>query len=208
MKRTTTGIVLAASLTIAISSFAGTQATNTNVVSPTVQLSANIVDAVQLTLVQGASGTACALAAGALPPDYTMHCGTVDALAISNVACGNKYTPAQTGADAIYYTDYQLKPLFASQPSSANPTIKAYVSSNFALANISVVRDTANSAVAPAANGFSAMSTNVAAQDTVATGVASGTPLTRYIGVDIAPTNGAGLTGSPSATITFTLTVN
>jgi hypothetical protein len=208
MKRIITVIVFAATVTIAMSSFAGTSATNTNVVSPSVQLSANIVDAVQLTLVQGASGTACAIGAGAAPPDYTMSFGTVDALAINNGACGNKYTPAQTAADAIYYTDYQLKPVFASQPSSANPTIKAYVSTNFTFANISVVRDTANSAAVPAANGFSAMSTNVAAQDTIATGVASGTPLTRYIGVDIAPTNGAGFAGAQTATITFTLTVN
>jgi hypothetical protein len=207
MKRT----LLAISVTLlmmASFSFAGTQATNTNVVSPTLQVSATIVDAVQLTVVQGASGTACAVGNGGAPPDYTMSFGTVDALAINNGACGSKFTPAQTGTDAVYYTDYQLKPVFTSQPSTANPTIKAYVSTNFANANVKIVRDTANSAAAPAANGFSAMSTNVAAQDTIATAVATGAAITRYIGVDIAPTNGAGLTGAQSATVTFTLTVN
>ena len=188
--------------------FAATQATNTNAVSPTAQVSATIVDAVQLTLSQGASGTACTINNGANPPDYAMSFGTVDALAISNASCGQKYTPAQTGADAVYFTDYQLNPVFTSQPSSTNPTIKAYVSTNFANANIKLVRDTANSAAVPAANGFSALSTNSGAPDTIASAVASGTPLTRYVGVDIAPTNGAGLTGAQSATITFTLTVN
>src|SRR4051812_25769330 len=182
-------------LTMASYSFAATQATTTNVVSPTLQVSANVVDAVQLTLAQGASGTACAIGAGA-GADYAVSFGTVDALAINNGTCGQKYTPAQTTADAIYYTDYQLNPVFASQPNTANPTIKAYVSTNFTHANVSIVRDSANSAAAPAANGFAAMSTAAGAQDTIASAVASGTPLTRWIGVDIAATNGAALTGA------------
>lgn len=207
MKRTSLAI-LSTLLMMASTTFAGTSATNTNVVSPTLQISATIVDAVQLTVTKGASASACAIANGGAPPDYTMSFGTVDALAVNNGACGQKYTPAQTTADAIYYTDYTLNPLFASQPSVANPQISAYVSTPFATANITVVRDTANSAAAPAANGFSAMSTNVAAQDAIATAVASGTPLTRYIGVDIAPTNGATMPGAKTATVTFTLTVN
>lgn len=188
--------------------FAATQATNTTAVSPTAQISATVVDAVQLTLSQGASGTACAISAGANPPDYAMSFGTVDALAISNATCGQKYTPAQTGADAVYFTDYQLNPVFTSQASTTNPTIQAYVSTNFSHANVKLVRDTANSAAVPAANGFTALSTNSGAPDTLASAVATGTPLTRYIGVDIAPTNGASLTGAQSATVTFTLTVN
>ena len=208
MKRTTLAI-FATLLLMACTSFAATQATNTNVVSPTLQISATIVSAVQLTLTQGASGTACAITPnGGGNPDYTMSFGNVDALAITAGACGQRYTPALTGGDAVYYTDYQLNPLYASQANTANPTISAYVSSAFGSANIKVVRDTANSAAAPAANGFSLMSTAVGAQDTIASAVASGTPLTRYIGVDIAPTNGAGVTGAKTATVTFTLTVN
>jgi hypothetical protein len=208
MKRTSLAI-LATLLTMASTTFAGTSATNTNVVSPTLQVSATIVSAVQLTLTQGASGTACAITPNAGGnPDYTMSFGTVDALAITAGACGQRYTPAQTGTDAVYYTDYQLNPVYASQANTANPLITAYVSAPFGTANIKIVRDTANSAAAPAANGFSAMSTNNAAQDTLASAVASGTPLTRYIGVDIANTNGAGVTGLKQATVTFTLTVN
>ena len=206
MKRITIAILVTL-LMMASYSFAATQATNTNTVSPTLQVTATIVDAVQLTLTQGTSGTACTVSAGG-STDYSMSFGTLDALAINNATCGQKYTPAQTGTDAVYYTDYKLNPVFTSEPNTANPTISAYVSTNFTHANVKVVRDTGNSAAAPAANGFSAMSTNSGAPDTIASGVASGTPQTRWIGVDIAATNGANLTGAQSATVTFTLTVN
>ncbi|HVH86901.1 MAG TPA: hypothetical protein VM912_09260, partial [Terriglobales bacterium] len=86
MKRKSLAI-LATLLTMASTSFAATSATNTNTVSPTLQISATIVDAVQLTLTKGASASACAIANGGAPPDYTMSFGTVDALAISAGAC-------------------------------------------------------------------------------------------------------------------------
>ena len=206
MKRTSLAI-LATLLMMASTTFAATSAQGTNAVSPTLQVSANIVSVVELTLTQGTSGTACGLGAPGAT-DYQMDFGTVDALGINNALCGQKFTAAQTGTDAIYYTDYQLTPGFASQPSAANPQITAWVSAPFATANIKIVRDTANSAAAPAANGFSAMSTNNLAQDTIASAVASGTALTRYIGVDIANTSGANVTGVKTATVTFTLTVN
>ena len=205
MKRTVLAI-LATLLTMAATSFAATSANSTNSVSPTLQVSANVVSVVQLTLTQGTSGTACGLGTPGAT-DYQMDFGTVDGMAISNGSCGQKFTPAQTGTDAIYYTDYQLTPVFASQPSAANPQITAYVSTPFAVANLKIVHN-GNSGAAPAANGFSAMSTNNLAQNTIANAVASGTALTRYIGVDVANTNGAGLTGAQSATVTFTLTVN
>jgi hypothetical protein len=48
-----------------------------------------------------------------------------------------------------------------------------------------------------------------ASADTIgAAGVVSGTALTRFIGVAVAPVNGAGaVTGAQTATVTFTLTV-
>ena len=207
MKRTILA-VFATLLTMASYSLAGTTATNNNKVSPTVQFSANIVDAVVLTITKGSTGTACTIGAGTTT-DYAVDFGTVDALAINNGACGQKFTPAQTGSHAVYYTDYTLNPVYASQPNTANPTISAYVSTNFGAANIKIVRDTNNSSSAPAANGFSALSTNSGSPDTIASAVASGTPQTRWIGVDLDPSqNGSGLTGAQTATVTFTLTVN
>ncbi len=71
MKRTSLAI-LATLLMMASTTFAGTSATNTNVVSPTLQISATIVDAVQLTVTKGASASACAIANGGAQPYYTM----------------------------------------------------------------------------------------------------------------------------------------
>jgi hypothetical protein len=198
--------VCAALLFTSAFSQAATQATNTNTVAPTLRITATITDAVQLTLTQGSAGTSCVVNTGA-GTDYAMDFGTVDALAINNPTCGSRYTPTQTGSDAVYYSDYKLNPSFTSQPNTTGPTIAAYVSTNFSHANVKIVRDTNNSSATPAANGFTTMSTNSGSPDTLASAVASGTPLTRWIGIDIAPTNGAALTGAQTATITFTLTV-
>jgi hypothetical protein len=51
------------------------------------------------------------------------------------------------------------------------------------------------------------MSTNAGSQTSLASNATSGAALTRYLGVSVAPTNGSGLTGADSATITYTLTV-
>jgi len=204
MKRMTQ-VIFAALLMMASTAFAATQATGTNSVAPTLQVSATIQSAVQLTLSTGVGAGSCAVSAGTTT-DFKMDFGNVDGLAINNGLCGSKYTPAQTAGNAVYYTEYQLTPRFTSQ-STSNNTITAYVSSNFSLANVSIVRDTNNSAAVPAANGFSAMSTNSASPDTIVTNATSGTALSRYVGVSIANSNGAGLTGATSATVTFTLTV-
>src|SRR5260370_1225258 len=83
------------------------------------------------------------------------------------------------------------------------------VSPTFALTNIAIVRAPAATSPAPRASAasFATMSTAVGAQDTIANAAdmtAAGNPgtMTRFIGVSIAPTNGAGLTGLTSATVT------
>jgi hypothetical protein len=184
-----------------VNAFAATQATNTNTVSPTLVVNVTVQDAVSLTL---ATGTQCTINDPGTGGDYDVNLGTVDALAITAPACGSKFAPTTPGTtNAAYYTDYTVTPIFTSQAASTN-TITAYVSSNFAKANLSIVQ--ANAAPATIA-ALTAMSTNVAAQTNVATNAASTTPLTRYVGVSVAPTNGAALTGADSAIITYTLTV-
>ncbi len=182
------------------SAFANTQATNTNTVSPTLKVNVTVQNAIQLTL---STGTMCAVTAGS-GTDYAVSFGNVDALAINNASCGNKFAPTTPGTtNAAYYTDYQVTPIFTSQAVSTN-TITAYVSSNFAKASLSVVQSTASPATIA---NLTAMSTSVGSQTNVATNATSGTALTRYVGVSVAPTNGAGLTGADAATITYTLTV-
>lgn len=195
-------------LVAAPAAFAGTQGTNTNTVSPTLQVSINIQKAVRLTLSTGtAAVTHCAVVNNGGNPDYTMNFGTGDALGINAGNC-NLFGPTNPGVDsAIYWSDYNLTPVFTNQ-STTNNTITAQVTTNFTAANASVVRDSANSSTVPAnAAAFTAM--GVAAADTIATNLPNGQATTRFIGVAIAPTNGAGtLTGAQSATVTFTLTVN
>ena len=191
---------------------AQTQATNTNKVSPTLQVSANVQKAVQLTLSTGTvAASHCAVAAGS-GTDYSMNFGTVDGLGINTGNC-NKFSPTTPGvSNAVYWSDYQLTPMFTGQSVSTN-TITAQVTTTFGgvangTSNLIIVRDAANSSALPvSAASFSNMGS--ASADTIATNAANGTALTRYIGIAVTPANGASvLTGNQSATVTFTLTVN
>jgi hypothetical protein len=196
-------------MALSTAAFAGTTAVNTNTVSPTLQISATIQKAVQLTLSTGtAAVTHCTVTATGGTPDYTMNFGTVDALGINAGNC-NKFNPAAPGVDnAIYWSDYNVTPIFTSHTAITGTVITAQVTTNFGVSNIFVVRDSANSSTVPAsAAAFTALGTATA--DTIAgPGVASGTALTRFIGVAVKPDNGATVgTGAQSATVTFTLTV-
>jgi hypothetical protein len=207
VKRTTLAI-LAIIVMIASTSFAATQAANVATIAPTMTVSATIQKAVSLTLSTGTSTAShCAVSAGG-SSDYAMDFGTVDALAINNGGC-NKFAPVTPGStNAIYWSDYNLLPVFSSHTSASGTTITAQVTSNFAASNIFIVRDSANSSTVPTAAGqFIAMGTSSA--DTIgAAGVVSGTSLTRFLGVAVTPANGAGVqTGAQTATVTFTLTV-
>lgn len=212
MKRMTIA-TLATLLMVASTSFAATQVAGAGAtsVAPTLQISATIQKAVSLTLSTGNTGgiSHCTVTPNGGNPDYTMDFGSVDALGINAGNC-NQFKPATPGVtDAIYWTDYQLTPIYTSHRTFSGTTITAQVTSDFAAPkNIVIVRDTANSAAVPAGVGsFSAM--GVGAADTIgAAGVVSGTALTRYVGVEITPANAAGvLQGAQSATVTFTLTV-
>jgi hypothetical protein len=196
-------------MALSTAAFAATTAVNTNTVSPTLQISATIQKAVQLTLSTGtAAVTHCAVTPTGGTPDYTMNFGTVDALGINAGNC-NKFNPAVPGTDnAIYWSDYNLTPIFTSHTAISGTTVTAKVTTDFGVTNIFVVRDSANSSTVPAgAASFTAVSTGT--PDTiVGPGVTSGTAVTRFIGVAVKPDNGATVaTGAQSATVTFTLTV-
>ena len=201
--RTKTTFLLILMMFAAGSALAATSANGTNTVSPTLVVNVTVAKAIQLTLATGSLGTTpCAVTPAS---DYSMTFGTVDALGITAPTCGARFTPTTPGVTpAAYYADYKITPVFTSQTVSTN-TITAYVSTNFAKANLSVVQ--ANSLPASIA-GLSAMSTSSGTQTAVGTANGtSGTAQTAYIGVQIAPTSGAGLTGADSATVTYTLTV-
>lgn len=204
-------VVAALALATSTGAFAATNAVNTNTVAPTLNVTANVQSAVSLTLSAGTSAapTHCVVTPGAGSPDYTMDFGTVDALGINNGNC-NKIAPATPGtSNAIYWSDYTITPVYTSQASISNTTVTAQVTTDFATSNVFVVRSaTATSSTVPAvATDFAAMGTGSA--DTIgAAGVASGTALTRFIGIAVKPTNAATDAGAKTATVTFTLTVN
>src|SRR5215813_4148560 len=162
-------IVILALMAFTTAAFAGTQATNTNTVSPTLQISANVQKANRLTLSTGTAATPhCTVTATGGTPDYTMNFGTVDALAINAPTCGSVFAPAVPGTDsAIYWSDYNLTPVFTGQ-STSNNTITAKVSTNFTAVDVDIVRDAANSSTVPTAAGqFTAVSTGT--PDTIVT---------------------------------------
>jgi len=214
MKRITLAIATMA-LMMASTAFASTQAANAATVSPTMNMSATIQKAVSLTLSTGATAgiSHCTITAAGGSPDYSLDFGTVDALGINAGNC-NKFNPATAGVnDSIYWSDYQLLPVYTSHKVFAGTTVTAQVTTDFAAPhNVFIVRDTSSSNAAtvttPSGVGnFTALST--ASADTIgASGVVSGTALTRFIGVDVTPANAANvLQGAQTATVTFTLTV-
>jgi len=214
MKRITLAIATMA-LMMASTAFASTQAANAATVSPTMNMSATIQKAVSLTLSTGATAgiSHCTITAAGGSPDYSLDFGTVDALGINAGNC-NKFNPATAGVnDSIYWSDYQLLPVYTSHKVFAGTTVTAQVTTDFAAPhNVFIVRDTSSSNAAtvttPSGVGnFTALST--ASADTIgASGVASGTALTRFIGVEVTPANAANvLQGAQTATVTFTLTV-
>lgn len=184
--------------------FAATQATNTNTISPTLKINVTVQDAIQLTLSTSAIAGSCVINAGG-GADYNVSFGTVDALGINPATCGSLYAPTTPGVtNSAYYSAYVLTPVFTSQAVTTN-TVKAFVSTNFAKANLSVVYSTA----APAGIGsLNAMGVGAGAANTLLTNAVSGTAQTQYVGVEVAPTNGsATYVGADSAIVTYTLTV-
>lgn len=199
------GLAVLALVAVATPAFAATTAVNASTVSPTLVVSVTVQKAIGLTLSQGASGGACAVTTAS---DYSMSFGNVDALGINTPACGAKFNPTTPGSTAAaYYSDYMLTPSFTNQ-AATTATVTAYVSTNFA--TLSNVLSVVQASSAPGNIGaLSAMSTSSGSPTSIGTSLASGTAITRYIGVSVQPTNSSSVTvsGSDTATITYTMTV-
>ena len=188
---------------LAMPAFGATSATSTNTISPTLKINVTVQSAIQLTL---ATNSQCAVTPAGGAPDYSMNFGNVDALGINAPTCGSQFLPTTPGTtNAAYFSDYKITPIFTSQSVATN-TLKAYVSANFAKANLSVVYNVGPGVPASIA-ALSAMGVTAGTANTLGTNLTSGTAVVQYIGVEVAPTNGAGLTGADAATVTYTLTV-
>src|SRR5271157_2845190 len=159
----------------AMPAFGATSATSTNTISPTLKINVTVQSAIQLTL---ATNSQCAVTAAGGNPDYSMNFGNVDALGINAPTCGSQFLPTTPGTtNAAYFSDYKITPIFTSQSVATN-TLKAYVSANFAKANLSVVY--ATSAPGTIA-GLSPMGLTVGTANTLATNAVSATALTQYL---------------------------
>jgi hypothetical protein len=207
MRRQTQILIAALILVAGFSTRAGaaTSAVNASTVSPTLQVSVTVQKAIALTLSQGAGVGACNVTTAS---DYSISFGNVDALGINTPTCGAKFDPTTPGVSAsAYYTDYKLTPTFTNQ-SATSATVTAYVSTNFA--TLSSILSVVQASSAPGNIGaLSAMSTSSGSPTSVGSSLASGTAVTRYIGVTVQPTNSGSSTvsGSDTATITYTMTV-
>jgi hypothetical protein len=206
--RRQTEILIAALILVAgfsVRAGAATSAVNASTVSPTLQVSVTVQKAIALTLSQGAGAGACNVTTAS---DYSISFGNVDALGINTPTCGAKFDPTTPGVSpSAYYTDYKLTPTFTNQ-AATSATVTAYVSTNFA--TLSSILSVVQASSAPGNIGaLSAMSTSSGSPTSVGTSLASGTAVTRYIGVTVQPTNSGSSTvsGSDTATITYTMTV-
>lgn len=200
------GFVLLAAVAMATNAYAQNTpktAIGTNTVSATLAVKATLAKAVSLTL---NTGSGCTVSDGG-GGDFSLDFGTVDALGVSTGCAGagaGKFTNAN---QAIYYSDYTITPAFTNQATTTGSTLSAYVSSAFAQSGFSIVQS--NSAHAAFAD-FSLMSTSSGAPTDVkgASSIATGTALTRYVGVKVDGGNTNTPTGASStAVVTYTLTI-
>ena len=174
--------------------------------------SESVHTAIRLTL---AASTGCGLSSPTGGQDFRLDFGTVDALAV-NGPCANtggagKYAPTVPGSsdDTVYYSNYGLKTEFSSQAQNSG-TVKLQVTSNFAPNTSLSVVDGGTASTLPAQAGFTTTPVAPTAASTIISGAANGTTYMRWIGVQVAHTNGASVAGvgsQQSATVTYNFTV-
>src|SRR5579884_370964 len=135
-------------------------------------------------------------------PDYQSDFGTVNVLGIGPAA-GLTIVTGQVAGGSLYTTPYLVEPQFSGFSSANNTTITVYVSTNFIHSAVLNLYDSASSA-----SGYNLISTSSGAQTQITSTAGNGTNITRYLGLFVSNANGAGsFTGSDSATLTYTITV-
>lgn len=128
--------------------------------------------------------------------DFSVAFGSVNGLGI---APGAGVTVSFPAGGALYATPYSIQPEFASF-SSTNGTVNAYVSVDFAHPSILELRDSSNGST------FNAISKIAGSPTVISSTLSSGSANTRYLGLFVSGTNGAGaFTGADSAGVRFTL---
>jgi hypothetical protein len=194
-------VLLVAVMLFSVAGFAATSAVNATQVQPTLHVQVNVQTALSLTLSTGVAATSCTITSpGVSGEDYNINLGNVNALGIAN---GSNCAPVlgQNASGAVWATEYQITPSFSG---FANSTANIVLNTTTAFSNAKLTM------VEGATNTFAALQpATVPATGTTHsfTTTNNGTPLSRYIGVNVAPGNGAGTAGADNAVVTFTMTV-
>ena len=196
-----TMVLLATGALFSVAGFAATSAVNATQVAPTLHVSVNVQTALSLTLATGAAAGSCAITSpGATGQDYDINFGNVNALGIANGA--NCTSPLGANASgATWSTQYQITPSFSGFVSTS-ATVYLNTTTAFANAKLAMVEGATNTFAALQPSTVPAAGTTHSFSAT-----SSGSALSRYIGVNVAPGNGAGTAGADTAVVTFTMTV-
>jgi len=129
---------------------------------------------------------------------FTLSYGSVNGLGIGP---GSGLSAVAASGGQIYSTPYLLQPRFSSF-ASTTATLRAYVSTDFVHPSQLELRDSSSGST------FSPLSKSAVSQTVLSSTAASSANVTRYLGLFVSSTNGAGVfTGGDNATVTFTLVV-
>ena len=183
--------------------FASTSGTATNTLSTTLNVSVNVQTAVQLTITTGVGGlgTPCTVSPGG-GGDFSISLGNVNGLGVGAPTCGG--VQAVTASNATYATNYQITPSYSGfTASTATITLTAPAFTH---------GSTLTLVEGPTSAGLTAVpASGTTHQIAVA---ASGTAISRALGVTVSNANGAGAfpgtaggSGADSTLVTFTMTV-
>lgn len=160
----------------------------------------SVQTAVRLQLGTATGGLAVTARGGT--PDYQGDFGTVNGLGIGPAA-GLTIVTGQVAGGSLYTTPYLVEPQFSGFSAANNTTITVYLSTNFVHSAVLNLYDSSTSG-----SGYSLISTSSGAQTQITSAAGNGTNITRYLGLFVSNANGAGsFTGSDSATLTYTITV-
>jgi len=182
-------------LTAPVSLVATTSAANTNIVAPTLNVSATVQSVVSLTLATGTAG--CAISAGG-GGDYSMSFGNVNGLGLGAPTCGVVASASSSGA--TYATTYQMTPTFSGFASTAGTAV-VITTSGFTHSTVLSLGEAATTAGPFTTIPASGNNVSVAA-------ATSGTAINRAMSLAVTANNGGpAFTGNDSALVTYTLTV-
>jgi hypothetical protein len=172
---------------------------STGTVIETLTLSLNnpretLQSAVQFTLASAAGGVSIASAA-----DFAINFGNVNGMGIGPAA---GLTVSSATGGVVYSTPYLLQPSFSDQ-SATTATLTVFVRPNFAHPALLGLQDATSSS-----GPFTTIGGSPGSAIVISTNAANRSTITRFLGLFVANTNGAGaFTGADAATLDFTITV-